>query len=241
MSAIYIDPNGPAYMTSNENLRYVTGLTRGAKNILTIAASGDQALFYTLAGATNVDTFDVLDTARTTQDIKTTAISCLSYPEYISMLKKIRHNPAENIPEIVRQNLPPRSATDLKVLRFRTGVRNVSALPTPDEYARLQAAIHHPFSFIRKDLENIHKCVVGPYDVINISNIFDRGYMFEIDKQMATLKNLGPLLNVGGRIVYDNQMGRPYNGMVIQTPDMELRHQRESTTGTDIDLFIRTR
>ena len=79
----------PAYITSNENLKREVSLTPNASEVLTVAGSGDQALYYKMAGATRVDTFDISYCARVIQDIKTTAIHQMSYMEYFALLDSL--------------------------------------------------------------------------------------------------------------------------------------------------------
>ena len=62
--------NVPAYTISNENQRWATQVVPNVKKVLTVAGSGDQALFYKLSGATIIDTFDITCNARAIQDIK---------------------------------------------------------------------------------------------------------------------------------------------------------------------------
>jgi len=233
------------YIISNENLRSIVAATPNAKNVLTIAGSGDQALFYTLGGATHVDTFDILSNARTIQDIKTTAISQLSHAEYVEMLRNTRSGSQMSVPAAVQAKLPPHSRSALKTLIFRNGVykSDIEKLPTAAEYARMQAIIHAPFNFIHENLTAIHTRVTGPYDVINISNIFDRNYISDIEQQMRILCNLAPLLNVGGVIVYDNQFGYKYKDFTLPIPNSDIRLQHKSATAPRmrLDLFQRTR
>ncbi len=234
------------YIVSNENLRAAVAATPNAKRVLTITGSGDQALFYTLGGATHVDTFDKLSNARTIQDIKTAAISQLSYSQYLDMMYNLRDNPKKYVPKIVQAKMPASSVAELDGLTFRNGVdrRDSSPLPTAQEYARLQATIRGHFNFFHENLTDIHSCVTGPYDVINISNIFDMNYIYDRQQQTQILTNLAPLLRVGGAIVYYSQTGRTYidGKMPLPIPDIDICHKSVPLPERMcIDLFQRTR
>ena len=83
----------PAYTVTNEDLRAETALTaENARRILTVAASGDQALFYLLSGAEHIETFDITYAAKVIQEIKFAAIrQQMSYSDYIHILENIQH------------------------------------------------------------------------------------------------------------------------------------------------------
>lgn len=233
------------YIISNENLRAIVAETPNARRVLTIAGSGDQALFYTLGGATIIDTFDIKPNARTIQDIKTTAIMGLPYDAYIMFMKKLRKNIPHIIPAEMLADMPRQSAEAVQKLTFCNYINehNICNLPTEAEFARLQATLYRPFNFINADLADIHNHVTGPYDVINISNIFDTNYIREPKKQFQILTNLTPLLRIGGTIVYDNQNGYTYKDEPIKLPNgTELLHRRIDLINRErLDLFQRTR
>lgn len=245
--------NLSVYIISNEDLRFIVAQTPNANRVLTIAGSGDQALFYTLGGATHVDTFDHAFGARIIQDIKTTAIQHLEYNAFIEMMynlspaniqKSVPHNVLNNLPDITRTNMP-----QAMMFANRAG-HDISKFPSDIEFARLKATLHAPYNFIHDNLTNIHNRVQGSYDVINISNIFDYGYIGDQKQQFQILRNLAPLLNIGGTIVYDNQKGRIYpQGTEFKIPDMNIilqyqtiRHKAPNCSRIDrLDLFQRTR
>lgn len=234
------------YIISNENLRQIVAATPNARRVLTITGSGDQALFYTLGGATHIDTFDIKTNARTIQDIKTTGIKGLPYDIYIMFIQQLyKRNPKNIIPAKMLADMPPHSAAAVEDLVFCNYIseHNIHNLPTAKEYARLQATLRQPFNFIHANLKNIHMHVTGPYNVINISNIFDRNYIGDIKEQYQILANLTPLLSIGGSIVYDNQNGYDYTDEPIKLPnDMELQHKCiELPKREYLDLFQRTK
>lgn len=233
------------YLISNENLRRTVATTPNARRVLTICGSGDQALFYTLGGATTVDTFDININARTIQDIKTAAIKVLPYEKYMPFLQDLYCHAAP-IPAQILTNLPTHSATEAPHLHFRNniGESDKNKLPTAAEYARLQATLHQQFNFINADLAEIHTRTDSKYDVINISNIFDINYISDIKQQIQILQNLTPLLNINGTIVYNNQAGYTYaeNATLSCQNGMTLRHRSIMLNSINrLNLFQRIR
>ena len=175
----------PAYVVSNERLRYTTGLTRDmGRKILTVAGSGAQPLFYALNGATKVDTFDVSYCARAIMDIKVQAIkSGMSYEKYKKLLTDLHFAPSASrvvgMDEIL-MNIPGDSA---KFVRAMDGYKIFSAGLKPDfyaqemisvaEYLRLQKMLTAFFSFVWTNVTELHAYLTDEYDVINLSNIFE--------------------------------------------------------------------
>lgn len=204
-----------AYVLSNENLRHTTGLTRDiGHRVLTVAGSGDQPFFYTLNDATQTDTFDISFCAKAIMDIKTAAIqSGMPYGEYRKMLFQLHKAPAasqvKHIPEILNR-IPRDSAEFVRGMDgykiFGNGL-NPDMYPeealNPDEYAHLQKAITGPFKFIWSDVANLHAHLIGEYDVINLSNIFE----WSPGLTIPTLASLRNHIRPGGIILV--QTGHP--------------------------------
>ena len=214
----YIIPLGffseysPAYLISNEPLDWETSLTPKAQSVLTIAGSGDQALFYKLAGAKTVDTFDVSYCARIVQDIKTTAIKELPYEKYIELLCKL--HPSDNATQITEMipllnKMPTDSLNFINEMRgYRLFDQGEKPYASPcasniclqsDQYSKLRHCIPSNFNFIWSDVSNLHTKLTQTYDVINMSNVFDYMNSLEIEK---TIYNLYPFLNDNGRIIF---------------------------------------
>lgn len=199
----------PAYIVSNENLKREVMLTQNAKNVLTVAGSGDQALYYKMAGAKNVDTFDISFCAHAIQDIKTTAIGELKYPEYFVLLENLHLTcDATKIP-IMSKILPLLPKDTLDFLNDMSGcsifMRGINPFrlprlkPTRHEYKKMQLCVPAQFNFIWSDVLSLHTKLSGQYDVINLSNIF---LYFESEQIAQTIDNLKPFLKVGGHIVF---------------------------------------
>ncbi len=173
--------NLPAYVASNEDLRRVISKTPNAKRVLTVAGSGDQALFYSLTDATTIDTYDITEYAGLIQDIKTAAVQVLNYEQYVKLINDIYAAqtcaPVLAIPELMHA-LPRKTAdwitTHPDTFCFRTDTAPAkNNTPTAAEFAKLKSKIRTPFNFIHGDIRTLHTQLTGKYDVINLSNIFD--------------------------------------------------------------------
>ncbi len=201
-----------AYTGTNEDLRYTTGLTRDiGRRVLTVAASGDQPLFYTLNGATQIDTFDVTFGAKAIMDIKTHAISHgMNFTDYMTLLDNLHFAPSasqvQGMPEIL-DSIPYDSA---KYIRGMDGYKifgnglNSSYYPaerlSADEYKKLQSMNIRPFHFIWSDVAKLNTYLRGQYDVINLSNIFE-WHGWTPESIIQTIQKLHDHIRVNGKIL----------------------------------------
>ena len=199
----------PAYVVTNEDLRWVSSVTKDkTKKVLTVTGSGDQALFYALNGATEIDTFDISFCAKVISDIKTSAIQKIPYKFYTKLLcdlhetKQISSVPF--IKEIIT-NVPTDSAQFLKQMDryniFSNGIppdMYQDLMLTEQEFKLLQSKISKPFNFIWSDIGNIYSNLKKTYDVINLSNIFEYK---QPEENIKTLENLSKYINPGGFII----------------------------------------
>lgn len=198
-----------AYVVSNENLRYTTGLTRDmGRKVLTVAGSGDQPLFYTLNGATQIDTFDVSYCARAIMDIKTQAIkSGMPYEEYKKLLHDLHFAPCASRVSGMHQILPKIPAHSAKFVRGMDGYRifgnglapeyYAKEMISGDEYPTLQKKLPDHFNFIWSDVASLHTHLNDEYDVINLSNIFE----WTPELIQPTLQNLHDHIRIDGYIL----------------------------------------
>ena len=236
----------PAYAISNENQRWITSRFQNAKRILTVASSGDQAMFYSINGAAHVDTYDITHFAHVIQNIKTTALKILSHQEYCEMVESLcntysDYKKAKHIEKIL-PHLPNTSKKILeqygKYARFNRGTMYPEHLPTESEYARMQAKITQPYNFIHTPLNKLHEHISGEYDIINISNIFD---FVPGREQLQIMGCLLPHLSVGGRILYIAQMnGYDYSKIQYTNPEtgVKFRYEGTFTSPTQRDVHI---
>jgi len=204
----------PAYTISNEDQRWATRAVSNAKHVLTVAGSGDQALFYKLSGATIVDTFDITPNAGAIQDIKYVAIKNISRTEYKNLLVNLYGSRnVLSVPQM--QDLEPlltkKSRATIKrnnkIGMFSAGLdanEYPENIPTDEEYENLRTILTKPFNFIQCGLDELSFKLYRKYDLINLSNIFD--YCYDRNKQIEILGQLSQYLKIGGRIVYLPQM-----------------------------------
>lgn len=204
----------PAYSVTNENIRFLTQLiSKENPYVLTAACSGDPALFFKLAGASHVDTFDISYGAKVISDIKTTAISYLQHDEYIRMLHNLFYMQKKSDSpelELIRPALPTQTNDYLDQLQgyrlFNNGVSPDNFKKnflTDQEFNSLKRKNLKPFNFIWTDIVNLHQHLDAKYDVINFSNIFE---YFNDDKAITNiLENVRPFLATDGIILVDNK------------------------------------
>ena len=204
-----------AYVVSNEDLRHTTGLTRDmGRKVLTVAGSGEQPLFYTLNGATQIDTFDISYCARAIMDIKTQAIkSGMPYEQYVQLLTDLHNAPSASQVQGMSKILPKIPAHSAKFVRgmdgyriFGNGLRPENykkEMISADEYATLQKTLTGHFNFIWSDVADLHTHLNAEYDVINLSNIFE----WTPDIIMPTLNNLRGHVRPGGYILVQTGCG----------------------------------
>lgn len=204
----------PAYTVTNEDLRFITNITANKKKpyVLTNCGSGDAPLFYKLAGAVHVDTFDISYCARAVMDIKTAAIPLLRYDEYIYMLHDLHRMEQKSDScgyELIQDMLPADTKDFINELQgyqlFNNGLRpsNYKELFLNfDEYHILKEKINKPFSFIWDDVQNLHNHLDARYDIINFSNILE--YQPDANVIANILKNVLPNLAKDGVVVLDN-------------------------------------
>ncbi len=190
-----------AYLKTNEDMRWETAQFRDAKRVLTVAGSGDQALFYKLGGAEIVDTFDITMAARAVQDLKTTAIRTrIPFDEFIRELNGLwtRQMPSEkifvNLPQVTQK------VYQSNKIFLLNKITRPDEYMSHTEYEKLQSLITHDFNFIHSDIAELHTKLNGTYDIINLSNIFDNS--FSMEQQIKILSNLTPYLRIGGKMLY---------------------------------------
>lgn len=243
----------PAYTISNENQRWATTAIPNVSQVLTVAGSGDQALFYKLAGAKTIHTFDRTKNARAIQDIKIAAIQVLSLAEYRKLLLDASScGTIPNTPE-ARKIRPFLSLEAKHIIESPQNFRRIfdaascnagdfpENIPTQAEYNRLKSTLTKSFKFICSDLYDLGAKISGQYDLINISNIFD--YCYDGNDKIKILIDLAQHLNVGGHIVYlPQKSGFWYPGFYLETPAFKLDYTKTlRNNDSKMILFQRTR
>lgn len=197
----------PAYLVSNEDLRSAMNMLqpRGA-DVLTVAGSGDQPIFYKLYGANNVDTFDISYAAKVMMDVKTAAIQKLNNGQYRQMLNGI--NTARGIADVpeyktIQSICPVDSQEFIRKMHgveyyMRGGLWSDSA-PFASEYDVLKKSVNGNFNFIWTDLDNLAGRLNTKYDQMYLSNILQYGCSVQRVSRIAN--DLADCLNPRGQIM----------------------------------------
>jgi hypothetical protein len=241
--------NVPAYTISNENQRWATDAVRGA-SVLTVAGSGDQALFYKLSGAKIVDTFDITSNARVIQDIKVSAIKHINRDEYVDLLEKLHYANGELSISLLQKS----EIWDSLTKESREAIENhtkdmlfvcgLSAhfysenIPSDTEYEKLKSLLNKPFNFIWSDLCDLSAKLTRKYDIINISNIFD--YVNDGQAQAKILNELSKHLKNNGRILYLPQRPR-FNYARLKLPKLAYEKTISDNKNTNMIIFQKTK
>lgn len=201
----------PAYIISNEDLRHaMQRLNTRDANVLSVAASGDQPIFFNMFGARNVDTFDISYCARAITDIKANAIKKLSQPEYINLLTQIgKNSDLHKCNEFnkISSLCHPDTIQFINQMHGRKIFRptNVATYsfytPLPSEYKQMQNTTQNTYKFIWTDLESLHTHLNTGYDIIYLSNIIQ--YNCNTGIITETLTNLRPFTRPHAQIVLD--------------------------------------
>lgn len=197
----------PAYIVTNEDLRKTTKINiKPNSEILTIAGSGDQALFYSKFSPKRLDLFDVSFCSYVITDIKFAAIQHLpTYADFFLLIDDIYNSlKPTNENESLMKILP---YTHKITQTFIKKMHNCNLfyqeywpleyfsnyLINASEFEEIKAKIKPKFNFIWSDVANVHKHVMNKkYDIINLSNIFewDSNYALHIITKLQ--KHLKP-------------------------------------------------
>ena len=234
----------PVYIISNENQRWETSAVPNVKSVLTVAASGDQALFYRLSGATMIDTFDIAYNAGIIQDVKRAAIKTIELPEYRELLLQL-HNADDvmSVPNMKKlEPLLTQESREIikrhqtyKMFGYGCSIRAYPYnIPTDQEYQKLRTLLDKPFPFVQSELKYLHKKLTKSYDAINLSNILETG-CYTATESIRILTELTEHLNIGGHIVcpaMDDSI--PYERIHIKTDTTELVHTHRLTYQNEI-------
>ncbi len=198
----------PAYVSTNEDVRDALLMLKpkpGAR-VLTVAGSGDQALFYKLAGAGHVDTFDITFNAKMMMDIKTAAIQVLDRNEYLRLFGQISHSrDIYKIPEYkkVVDYIPDDTREYVRQMRgvrlTRGGMSYMDTVLFKNEYDDLAKKINQPFNFIWTDLTDLSSKLTQSYDQIYLSNILQ--YRAQPEYITNVISDLATRLVSGGKIL----------------------------------------
>jgi hypothetical protein len=197
----------PAYTISNECLSEAMEVLKPCgKSVLTVAASGDQAFYYKINGASHVDTFDISYCAKIMMDIKTAAVQKLNYRGYRNFLNSIQLE-TSNVTQLrafpkIAEVLPQDTKQFLDTVsgyRYRFSAGYNFNVMTARQYKKLRASVNEPFNFIWTDVMGLSGHLTRKYDQMYLSNIFQ--YNCDAEKNIKLIQGLLPSLNDGGEIM----------------------------------------
>ena len=220
-----------AYIMTNEDLRVTMKLMPKTTNrALVVAASGDHPLWCSLYGAKHVDTFDIAYNAKCIMDIKTVALDCLNHDEYAFLLQELYRRSTDKQRDLYYCRLRPRGgrgmferkiayklpSEDLEYIRknrkynlFGAGDIDKYRLPNVLEYKNLQKIVKEPYKFFHTDIKFLSYELTESYDFIHLSNIFEH-MRIGLDQQEQIIISLIEHVNVGGRILFQHLIDRPW-------------------------------
>ncbi len=219
------------YSFTTENIKgYFNERDIKNKNILTIAASGDHIFNAMLLGAKNIDCFDINKLTKYYIILKKTAISKLSYEEFIEFF--IKDKKLKNYKKVfnvstyskLRNSLP----TDVKVfwdiiflIKDGYQVRNSTLFfkdvinseifysnnyMNEDNYYKLKKIIdNYNLKFYNCNLKDLPKLLNNKYDTIYLSNLINYLYFIFNEPLLYNFRNfitndLNNYLNQNGKI-----------------------------------------
>ena len=196
----------PTYTVSNERLSEAMEVLKPrGKSVLTVAASGDQAFFYKINGASHVDTFDISYCAQVMMNVKTAAVQTLDYTGYKEFLKSIKSANTDIMSVSKFPKISVALSQDVKRFlnavrgqKYRLGGTNFNPM-TAAQYKKLRAGVNVPFNFIWSDVMSLSGHLTQKYDQMYMSNIFQ--YNCDKDKNVKLIQDLLPFLNDGGEIM----------------------------------------
>ena len=200
------------YPFTNESMmEYNKLLDLNNKNILTVTASGDQAIIAMLKGAKQIDTFDCNKLTYYHLFFKIAAIEALTYQEFIDLYnidlsnyskdptihyKKLRDAINKEDIKIFWDNffnLSKFQASQNFKLFFLGGCsisdfKDIDYLEE-DKYLQTKKMIHNNLTFNNIDVLELAKVYKNnKYSFINLSNIID--YVADLDKYIELIKSL---------------------------------------------------
>lgn len=243
----------PAYVVTNESLTTsMYWMPKNCNSALTVAASGDHPFWCSLFGIKHVDTFDISYNAKCITDIKTAALGCLDYFQYIKLLENLNKcRDVTNVPYMknILKKLSPIEADYLCAMKgFRLfdheQWQNENLwLINQYEYSSLQESVQKPYNFIMSDISSLSVMLSQSYDFIHLSNIMD--YVHNPGHQSAILLGLFKHLNIKGRIVIKHLCRAAWDeapfakGGMAHNPMLE--NVRFIKSVNDISIFERVR
>lgn len=217
---------GPTYLNSNENIsEYIGEFNIRGGNVLTVAASGDQALYSVLSGAKKIDVFDVNKIAYYIFSLKLAAIKGLSREDYLSYFptphtsrlslsifkKKVYDEFKDNLEGNAREYWDtlyeliknPREFKKFSINVYVSQIKQRIPYYSKYNYDRLQSNLKTcNINYYEANLLNLPdeiKINKNGYDAILLSNIYDYLPHSEDDYIKFLNQEIAPLLKERGK------------------------------------------
>lgn len=211
----------PVFLFSNENIAgtFKTLGNIDGKNILTVASSGDYAFDAYLAGAKNVDTFDINSFQKHVMELKSCMIKRVDYYSFLKFFFSKTNffnqdliKPAKNIlSDELKCFLELYNNKKRDLFRYRQASHpdfcpwtNLNYLKTENNYYALRKVLPEKINFMHCDLMDVSANFSQKYDIILLSNIFD--YVFTEQK------------------LTQNRMMCMYNQILVPLAEKNLNH-----------------
>ncbi len=198
------DWHSPVFLFANENISgYLSQINSVQdKTVLSVAASGDHAFECLLAGAKQVDLFDINYLQKHVVELKATMIRHLPYSDFMRFFFDEKRFFSKNIIQPIWHRLSPGlkvflnhyyNTQDTSIFRYNGAQHSdyltdqFTYIKYPSEYKNLGRVLPQKFKFTQADITEIPQKFSTVYDMIMLSNIFEYMYVDtdEYDKRLA--------------------------------------------------------
>ncbi len=230
---------GPAFLITNEMLsESLTMFPVCFDDVLTVAASGDQAMHYAALGAKRIDTFDQTFAAKAVMDVKCAAVHLMPRWQYVEFLDELyrEQRRGKNLLSVegmgrIMSVIPKDSAEFIaKLADCRIFGRGYPPLfgrgyiPRLDEYTQMQKKLRGQYNFMWTDIADLHTHLTKKYDVINVSNIFE--WVTDEKLSVQIVKNLYQFLKPNGYLFAIAYEGDGYTRSLFTAALRQLKGAR---------------
>ncbi len=185
--------NAPVFLFTNENISgYISQMgDLSGKELLTVAAGGDHVFTGLLAGAKNVDTFDLNYLQKHVIELKSKMIKCLSYTDFMRFFFDKSKFFSYDIIRPIWKTFSPGLKIFLlmyyrrhnnRMFRYASAqhvdydTSQLSYLSNESDFCALARIMPDKIQFEQTDITQISTRFTKKYDVVLLSNIFEYLY-----------------------------------------------------------------
>lgn len=199
-SSVYHDM-GPVFMFTNENISGYLSASGGLSDqtVLSVAASGDHAFEAYLAGAKQVDTFDVNALQQHVMDLKAIMIQHMDYGSFMDFFFSKDSRLDARLLRPIADCLSPMQTimADMIVngcvrpysyINNEYSLENITYLHGPDKFAELKQKLPQKIKFMHTDIMKLPYVLTQKYDTMMLSNIFESMFS-DTDDAMYAMAN----------------------------------------------------